>query len=205
MGRKVHTRSVYPVYPATRNKQVWLTIDDGPHSRHTPEILRVLEAYNIKAVFFLLGQNATRLPALVDLIAQAGHRIGNHSFSHPDLTRLSARQIRSEIGRTDGILRQVIVGEKLFRPPYGSHNAFVDGIAKDLGYRTVLWNVDTRDWDQDYQPRRWITHGIDQMERRTTAVVLTHDIHPSTSSNYERFVRRILALGNVSFPDPFSL
>jgi peptidoglycan-N-acetylglucosamine deacetylase len=190
---------------AGSTKSIWLTFDDGPHPKHTDTVLKALERYKIRATFFVLGENAKRQSRLVRTAFQAGHRIGNHSFSHRDMSRLSESEIRNEFKRTEDVIGAYLGREKLFRPPYGAHNAIVDRIAAELGYRTILWNVDTLDWNPRYQPDRWVQHGIDQIRVRDSCRVLAHDIHRSTAENVELLVQRIRALGKVTFKPPSTL
>jgi peptidoglycan/xylan/chitin deacetylase (PgdA/CDA1 family) len=132
-------------------------------------------------------------------IAAAGHRIGNHTFSPPDLSKLPAREIRTELSRTEKLIAPYLGKDRLYRPPYGSHDAKVDSIAAKLGYRLILWNVDTLDWNKNYQPTKWVQHGLDQIRARDISTVLNHDIHRTTAANLDKFISRIKALGPVKF------
>jgi peptidoglycan/xylan/chitin deacetylase (PgdA/CDA1 family) len=155
--------------------------------------------------FFVVGQNVAAREAVVKRAFDAGHRIGNHSYTHPDLTKLAEPEVFSEIKRTDDLISRYAGEEKVFRPPYGSHNAKVDRVAARLGYRVVLWSVDTLDWDKHYQPDKWVQHGIDQIRNRDSSRVLNHDIHKTTADNYDTFIRRIVAIGSVIFEPPSTL
>ena len=90
-------------------------------------------------------------------------------------------------------------GRKLFRPPYGAHNAAVDDVAADLGYRLVLWSVDTIDWSANYKPDKWVQHGINQIKARKSSVVLNHDIHRTTAGNLDLFIQKIKAISGAKF------
>jgi peptidoglycan-N-acetylglucosamine deacetylase len=182
---------------ATRN--IWLTFDDGPHPSVTERILQKLEKFNISATFFVVGRNARRLESLVQEAFAAGHRIGNHSYTHADLTKMTMVEIREEIQRTDDIISKYSQGEKIFRPPFGLHNAMVERVAVQLGYRMLLWNVDTLDWDKNFQPDRWIEHGLKQIRLRNNSKVLNHDICSTTADNLEAFIGRMKQLQNVMF------
>lgn len=131
----------------TEEKVIALTFDDGPSARHTKEILALLNEYDAKATFFVIGENAERHPDLICEIKENGHEIGNHSYSHAYISKISAEKMIKEIERTEKILTE-LTGEKpvLFRPPGGiCGDEALCGIEK-LGYRSVLWSVDTRDW-----------------------------------------------------------
>jgi peptidoglycan/xylan/chitin deacetylase (PgdA/CDA1 family) len=188
-----------PEYRTASGRVVHLTFDDGPHPTQTDRILKTLDKYHIKATFFLVGQNVANNPNVVKRVAAAGHRIGNHTYTHANLVRLTATEVRSQIERTGKLLAAYLGDDKLFRPPYGSHNAVVDRVMRDLGYRMVLWNVDTLDWDKRYQPDKWMQHGIDQIRARDNSTVLNHDIHKTTADHLGDFIARIKALGTTNF------
>jgi len=119
-----------------------LTFDDCGSPDQIQAILSALADRSLHAIFFPTGLCRDQLPWLVPTLLAAGHRVCNHTYSHPDLSRLSAPAIRSEIERG------VSVGCDLFRPPYGAmdRGGRVAGVAASLGYRVQLWDVDTRDW-----------------------------------------------------------
>jgi peptidoglycan/xylan/chitin deacetylase (PgdA/CDA1 family) len=124
--------------PATGGKLVHFTFDDGPDPAWTPQILDILARNNAKATFFELGQMVDRHPELHDAVLAAGNTIGSHSYSHPQLTKLSAAKRQKEI--TGG------PQSKCFRPPYGAENAQVRAQIKAAGMKPVLWDVDSLDW-----------------------------------------------------------
>lgn len=188
-----------PKYKAAGVKKIWLTFDDGPHPTRTDKVLDVLSAHGITACFFLVGLHVQAYPKLVARMVREGHRVCNHSYSHKLMTALSAADIREEIKRTESAIGSAMKGPKLFRPPYGAHDATVDSVTQTLGYRTVLWNVDTVDWNRAYQPTKWVAHGVAQVRARSSSVVLNHDIHRSTADNLESFIRKIKSLGGVKF------
>jgi peptidoglycan/xylan/chitin deacetylase (PgdA/CDA1 family) len=126
---------------------VALTFDDGPDPRHTQAILDILARYKIHATFFIVGKNAKEHPELVKAIEAAGHSIGNHSYQHPSLARLSSERVTKEIEKTDDVLF-AITGEhpKCLRPPYGASSDRVVAIAKKEGLKTVRWDVASLDY-----------------------------------------------------------
>lgn len=197
--------SIAPKYLIDRRKKVYLTLDDGPHPSYFLKFLKLFDSEKVKVTFFIVGQNASKNPAMVKEAFDAGHRIGNHSFNHPDLARLNEQSIRDQIKKTEDIIGLYLGDDKILRPPYGSHNSTVDRVCRELGYRLIYWNVDTLDWNKKYQPDRWVQHGIDQMRDRSSCTVLTHDIHKSTLDNYRIFIGRIRELGKVQFASPMEL
>ncbi len=129
--------------------RIALTFDDGPHPKKTDAILDLLEEYGIRATFFVIGENVGNYPAPLLRAVSSGHEIGNHTFSHGRTARLSAEELESEIRKAEQTLLTVAnVRTSLFRPPEGVCSDTVLRAAKTLGYRVILWNVDTRDWDK---------------------------------------------------------
>lgn len=178
--------------PGQRGFRVHLTFDDGPDLVNTPRLLDSLEAYGVLATFFVMGRNLETLEAqkLLERIATEGHQIGNHTFSHQRLTGLNEEQIRGEITKTEKLIGEADRGIKIFRPPFGDHNPLVDQIVQKLGYRLVLWNVDTFDWDPKYQ-RRWVKHTMDQIVLHEESVVLAHDTNATTVDQLGRLITNI--------------
>ncbi len=168
-------------------KTVLLTFDDGPHPKFTAEILQILAHYNIRAVFFQVGQNLgtvrggraelSRNAAVVAGIVRGGHAIGNHSHTHPLLTKLAATAIDEEIDTTQSLLEAAAPAHApLFRPPYGARNDLVLAGVAERGLRSVLWNIDSRDW-ADPIPQSIAQRVIDEAEREGRGIILFHDIH----------------------------
>jgi peptidoglycan-N-acetylglucosamine deacetylase len=177
-------------------QRVWLTFDDGPHMHHTGTILDALKVQNVTATFFVIGRNVQKAGAL--LLARArneGHCIGNHGFSHVDLSLLPEQQVISELTTAEKRIAQFLGPEKLFRPPYGATNARVVRLAESLGYHQVLWDVDTCDWHPMYQPTRWVRHTLDQVCGRASSVVLAHDIHATTAAHIHEIIECLRRAG----------
>ena len=133
------------------SKQIALTFDDGPCREYTGEILEILREYNAKATFFMIGKNAKENPDIVLDVYRDGHEIGNHTYSHPEMRKLSVEKFGEEIEKTQQVIKD-ITGKQpvLFRPPGGYlSNGIVDKISSN-GLRTVLWSwrQDTRDWEK---------------------------------------------------------
>lgn len=128
-------------------KQVCLTIDDGPEPATTPTLLKLLEAKQVKATFFLIGSKAQRHPQLVEMIAKSGHTIGNHTFNHPVMPLLSTRRIEQEIDQTNGVIEAIIKQPvKLFRAPYGIVEGRAHSCLSERGMQAVYWGTVPEDW-----------------------------------------------------------
>jgi peptidoglycan/xylan/chitin deacetylase (PgdA/CDA1 family) len=134
------------VTPCSRGT-VALTFDDGPHATYTPKVLDVLAARKVKATFFQVGSQVANRPRLTRRAYDEGHRIGNHTYNHENLTRLSASGIRDTIRRTNRRIADAgAAAPTLVRPPYRATNSQVRAVIKDLGMAHVLWNIDPQDW-----------------------------------------------------------
>ena len=138
-------RAFSGVRPGSR--QLALTFDDGPNDPHTLRLLEVLAKHEIKATFFLIGRYVQQRPDLTREIVQAGHAVGNHTFTHPLLTFKSAAEIRQELSDCNAALKDAL-GQppSLFRPPFGGRRPAVLRIARELGLEPVMWNVTGFDW-----------------------------------------------------------
>jgi peptidoglycan/xylan/chitin deacetylase (PgdA/CDA1 family) len=108
----------------TTPRRIYLTFDDGPSAETTPQLLDHLKEAGIKATFFVVGRNIENASgrAIVERMAAEGHQIGNHTYSHPNLTRLDAAVIGQEIKQTEDLIGPLDNGIKVFRPPFGFHN-----------------------------------------------------------------------------------
>lgn len=156
-------------------KKVALTFDDGPHSKNTKEILDLLDKYNAKATFFVLGTQVGFYENILKDVYNRGHQIGNHTWSHKDLKKLGNSEIKEQITKTDNAIKKAIgIIPKIYRPPYGSHNSSVD---KVTGKKVVMWDVDTLDW-KNKSPQKMLE--IVKKEVKNNSIILLHDIHTPT-------------------------
>lgn len=127
--------------------KIALTFDDGPHPRYTPQILDILDKYGIKATFFSIGVNADNYPEAMELIIKRGHEIGNHTYTHPHVSRLDPTDLHREIEKCEAALySHTDIKTKLFRPPEGMIEGCVKSVIKQLEYKVILWDIDTMDW-----------------------------------------------------------
>ncbi|MFJ7768303.1 polysaccharide deacetylase family protein [Streptomyces sp. NPDC097107] len=130
-----------------RGRTMLLTFDDGPDPRYTPDILDTLAKYDVRATFFVCGEMADYNRDLLSRMADEGHVVGNHTWSHPLLTSLGRRRIRSEMERTSEVVEEAY-GEppRWFRAPYGAWNRAAFQLGAELGMEPLAWTVDTLDW-----------------------------------------------------------
>ncbi|GHH09681.1 polysaccharide deacetylase family protein [Streptomyces lanatus] len=171
-------------------KCIALTFDDGPAAPETATLLTYLAQYKARATFFTTGQNVAAHPELVRAEAKAGHEVGNHSWNHPDLTKLTPEQIASQLGRTNAAIKSATGKEPtLFRPPYGAINSTVRSAT---GLSPVLWDVDTEDWK--YRDAAKVARTVIAKAGRND-VVLLHDIHPTSVAAVPEILRTLTAGG----------
>lgn len=162
-----------------RPDQIALTFDDGPNPAWTPRLLELLSRYNVRATFFLVGKYASEDPVLTRFIANAGHAIGNHTWSHPNLALTSPGKVRDELNKTSIALEQ-ITGKavRCFRPPFGARRPDVLRMARGLGMTPVMWNAMTNDWEQP-SAEKIASALVGKIEaahgRRLAANVVLHD------------------------------
>jgi peptidoglycan/xylan/chitin deacetylase (PgdA/CDA1 family) len=151
-----------------------LTFDDGPHAQGTPAVLEVLARANVRATFFLVGEQVRRNPALAREIAAAGHAIGLHCDRHRNLLRLAPWQVREDIARAqEAIEAETGTSPLLYRPPYGIANAAALRLARERGWRTLLWTQWGRDWESRATPESILARITDGAGEGS--VLLLHD------------------------------
>jgi len=154
-----------------------LTFDDGP-GPYTQRLLDELAAKNAQATFCLIGQNAAILPDLVRQEVAAGHAICNHSWNHPQLSALSSDEIADQVDRAAAAIKAAAgITTDLMRPPYGATSDTVASVLRERGDAQVLWNVDTEDWKNLSVA---ITTQRALAGAAPGAIILMHDIHPTT-------------------------
>lgn len=130
-----------------RQKLIALSFDDGP-AEATPAILDVLREHDARATFFVVGREIPSREGILERMIGEGNEIGNHTYSHAELGELSPEEIENELRATSDIIEKtVLLRPSLMRPPYGRGALQAARVARRLGMATVLWSVNTRDWD----------------------------------------------------------
>ena len=162
-------KRVLPVYSVEReDKVISVTFDASWGGDKTRAILDLLDEYNAKATFFLVGIWVDKYPELVKEIVARGHEIGNHSDSHAHFTQISDSKIRAELDSCSDKI-EALTGTRptLFRPPYGDYNSKVITVVRDEGYEAVQWSIDSLDWKN---------RGVADLVKRATTNVQPGDI-----------------------------
>ena len=132
----------------TDSMQIALTFDDGPHPLLTPRILEILDRYGVSATFFMVGVNVENYPETARAVIEAGHEVGNHTYSHHHIERMSPDGVETEIARCEDALEELCeYRPHLFRPPEGAINSSIESCSEEHDYALILWSLDTRDWE----------------------------------------------------------
>lgn len=185
----------------TPSQVVAMTFDDGPHPTHTPRLLDMLRERNLRATFYLIGNRVIQWPQIARRIAEEGHEIGNHSWSHPFLNRLNDTTVIREIDRTTDAIFQVTGRPPVtFRPPYG---AFTQRqrtwLHANRTLPTILWSVDPQDWRR---PGAGVVRDRILRASHQGAIILSHDIHRGTidamPSTFDNLTARGMTFVTVS-------
>jgi peptidoglycan-N-acetylglucosamine deacetylase len=174
-----------PLKPATYSQAhvdqpyVAMTFDDGPSAANTPRLLDMLKQRNIKATFFLIGQNVAANPDIVRRILAEGHEIGNHTWTHPQLSKLGDDRVTTEIAKTQEAIKEASgFTPTLLRPPYGAITPRQrEWIENQFGLSVILWSVDPLDWKR---PGPSVVTQRILSQARPGAIILSHDIHKQT-------------------------
>lgn len=150
-------------------KSVYLTFDDGPIPEATPYVLDVLDSLDIKATFFMVGENAVRYPELLDEVRRRGHRIGNHTYNHIGGLRWFSWKYLGNVQKAEDVLHS----GRLFRPPHGWMKPMQYRVMRSTGWRIVMWDVVTR----DYSNRLTAVEVLENVKRytRNGSIITFHD------------------------------
>lgn len=171
-------------------KLIALTFDDGPHFKYTEEILEILSQYNIRATFFVVGENAERYPNIVEREIKEGHEVGNHTYKHEYLKGKCADEIEFQISETESVLSgSCDYTPKLLRPPGGLYDGTLSDEALKMGYTVVLWSIDTRDWSHPD-----VSSIVENIKKETDSgdIILMHDFIGGAPSPTPNALRTVL-------------
>lgn len=162
-------------FAAPPKKVIALTFDDGPYSPYTEEILNVLQQHNVKATFFVMGGRVKQNPELLKKVFAAGNVIGNHTYSHPNLAKISAAAVEKEIVKTNNLIYQTLhVTPILFRPPFGMSSAASNHVVAKLRMRKVTWNYMVNDYNVNKTTANIIATNVIQ-HATPGAIITLHD------------------------------
>ena len=179
-------------------KRLYLTFDCGYENGNMPAILDALKKHNAPGAFFVVAPYIEENPALVRRMAAEGHTVGNHTYSHPDMSAIAdAESFRQELEKNEALYREVTGQEmpKLYRPPQGKFCESNLRTAQQLGYRTVFWSLAYVDWYQDEQPTP--EQAFEKLVPRVHpgAVVLLHSTSSTNAAILDELLTRWEELG----------
>lgn len=176
---KENTTKTFEYHPTIKKLSIErptiaLTFDDGP-SKYTKEIVKLLEKYETNATFFVLGNKVKNYNETLQFVLEHGNEIGNHSYNHKQLTRLSLNELKEQVEKTNNIVKDTLNYDiRLLRPTYGAIN---DTLKNNINMEIVLWNVDTLDWKLKNSK---VIAKKALSDIKDGKIVLMHDIYKST-------------------------
>ena len=175
----------------TSEKKIYLTFDAGYENGYTEQILDALKNTGVKATFFLVGHYLKTQPELVSRMADEGHIVANHTYSHPDMSKISSKEsFEKELGQVESIYNTVTTKKmlKLYRPPQGKFSVENLRMANEMGYTTVFWSLAYLDWDNENQPNP--EESIKKLNSRihNGAIVLLHSTSKTNAAILEELI-----------------
>ncbi|MCY6356418.1 polysaccharide deacetylase family sporulation protein PdaB [Clostridium sp. ZS2-4] len=183
-----------PIYCVdTNEKKIAISFDASWGANNTIKILDILDKYDVKATFFLVGRWVDEFPEETKEIYKRGHEIGNHSNSHPDMTTLSDDRIVKEIAATDAKLMQLIgTDTKLFRFPSGSYDDRSIQAIENTNHRCIQWDVDSIDWKEQGAEKEY---GRVMKKVKNGSIVLFHNAAKYTPENLPKIIEKLKSEG----------
>jgi peptidoglycan/xylan/chitin deacetylase (PgdA/CDA1 family)/uncharacterized caspase-like protein len=187
-------------------KTLALTFDDGPHFKYTDDIATLLKQYNIPGTFFQVGRNIGSIDAsgtaklgknaaVSRKLLADGYAVGNHSFSHSQLSKLNGDALKTEIFSTDTLLKAIDPQRApIFRFPYGARNREAQQLLRISRLRSIMWNIDSLDW-ADPVPKSIADRVLREIDKQGRGIVLFHDIHERTVKALPLILDRLVADG----------
>ena len=187
-------KNVFINGPTDKGKTVALTFDDCPDAKNTAKVLDILQSNNIKATFFMIGQNVSWFPTVTKRAYNEGNLVLSHSYTHPYLTQLKKDELINELTLTDNIIYKTI-GKKpaIIRPPYGDVNKDVIDLLNDKGYKTIIWSTDSLDWANPGNESNVSTNVLDNI--RPGDIILMHGYKDVTVNALPGIIKQLKEKG----------
>lgn len=182
----------------TEEKKIYLTFDSGYENGCTAQILDVLQKHQVHAAFFLVGNYIEQNPELVKRMVEEGHIVGNHTYHHPDMSKISTMEaFRKELEDLEELYTKTTGQpmQKFYRPPQGSYSEENLKMAQELGYRTVFWSLAYVDWLNDDQPTSEEAFSKLIPRIHNGAVVLLHSTSKTNAAILDDLLSRWEAMG----------
>ena len=190
-----------PIYSVeTDEKKVALSFDAAWGNEDTQQILDILEKQNVHVIFFMTGQWVEKFPEDVKKIYEAGHDLGNHSATHPNMSQLSSEQCQEELQKVHAKVKELTgVDMNLFRPPYGDYDNEVIQNATACGYYTIQWDCDSLDW-KDYGVDNIIKTVCEHKNLRNGSIILMHNGAKYTAEALPKVIEKLQGMGYEIVP-----
>ena len=184
-----------PIYSVqTDEKKIAFSFDAAWGNEDTEQLIQILKKYNIKATFFLVGSWVDKYPDSVKALYNAGHEIGNHSNTHPDMTKISHDKILEELNSCNSKIEKVIgVKPTLFRAPFGAYNNEVISTVKSIGMNTIQWDCDSKDWMEGHTAERIKNDVLGKA--KSGSIVLFHNAALNTPAALPSIIEKLQADG----------
>nr|WP_274365978.1 MULTISPECIES: delta-lactam-biosynthetic de-N-acetylase [unclassified Paenibacillus] len=181
----------------TSKKELYLTFDNGYENGYTVQILDVMKEKQVPAVFFVTGHYAKSQPELMKRMVAEGHLIGNHSWSHPDMTRISDSRMKEELDKVKQEVASVTGQTEMvfMRPPRGVFSERMLAVSKQLGYTNVFWSVAYADWDTKKQKGRQYAYDKVMAQLHPGAVILLHSVSKDNAEALGQIIDEARKLG----------
>lgn len=182
---------------------LYLTFDAGYENGCMPQILDTLKAHQVPAAFFLVGDYLEMRPDLVKRMAEEGHTVGNHTWTHPDMSKLSDKEaFAGELEQVETLYREITGQkmEKFYRPPQGTYSQENLELAKELGYKTVFWSLAYADWDNNDQPSAETAFSKLLPRTHNGAVILLHATSRTNTAILDELLTRWKDMGYTFAP-----
>ena len=184
---------VKPLYSLPGDgKNLALTFDDGPHPEHTPKLLEIMEKYGVQATFFLTGMQLEKYPEIAIRIAEKGHDIGSHGYSHGNMSRMGMGQLKQDFSYFKAAAEKAgIQASVLFRAPFGLKSPLLEWCSRRLGFRMIHWNLSPKDWKA--VPHEVILSRLTE-HSRPGSIILLHD-SPNAVALLADYIQTMLKQG----------
>ena len=183
----------------TGTPDVYFTFDDGPHPEFTPQILNILKSYNLKATFFLIGENVLKYPQIVSQIYEQGHTVGLHSYSHKNLIFKSRKQLLYELLQPQKIIKNIIgFRPPLFRPPFGKFTPRLIKLCREVKLTMVMWTIMSYDFNLKIPDNRIINRMLKHLQNG--AIIVFHDGNKNSARTIKILpciIKFVLQKGNL--------
>ena len=190
-----------PIYSVkTEEKKISISFDAAWGAEDFPKIMEILDKHNVKTTFFMTGEWVEKYPECVKTLVEKGHDLGNHSATHPDMTKLSKEKQKEQILKVHNAVKELTGYEmELFRPPYGAYNNEVIRTCYEVGYYPIQWNVDSLDW-KDLSASEIINKVCNHKALGNGAIILCHNGAKHTAEALDEMLTNLKKQGYKLVP-----